>query len=441
MLKGTVFLFFTIFISSVVFPQILMATNGMNMIGYGAISSAMGGADLALVDNVTAMNINPAGLASCCGPQISVGDTIMQSRNHHQDHHGNDTLADEQIFHLPLLAWAQPLKNSPFIIGLGFFGQGGMGVRYDNVRTPFANISPMDQERDELSSCISYAKITPTVAWHSQDQRLKLGASLNLGYVNAKMSLFPHTSLFIDTNDDGMISESGEIAFFGMEMTDSRAFASALRLGFQYQIGDLTIGGAYLSRTKLKFDHGKTQINYSSIGLGTVQYHTELDGLDWPQQAGLGFSYQINKKLKFALDVDWIDWSKSMKNIKFTLNEPNNDGATPRIVVNYPMNWKDQWVMAIGTEYSVTDYCQIRLGYNHGNNPIPDDNLLPYFPAIVKDHITVGTGLTWQQWQLDIALEWALKNSAESSNSLYTDHGFTDEISQFTTHVQISYFL
>ncbi|OEU72524.1 MAG: hypothetical protein BA874_10785 [Desulfuromonadales bacterium C00003068] len=441
MLKGTVYLFYAIVLIAIMLPQSLMATNGMNMIGYGAISSGMGGADLALVDNVTAMNINPAGLASCCGPQISIGDTIMQSRNHHQDHHGNDTQAEKKIFHLPLLAWAQPLDSSQFILGLGFFGQGGMGVHYGNVRTPFADMVAMDQERDELSSCISYAKITPTLAWHSQDQRLKLGASLNLGYVNAEMSLFPHTSLFVDNNHDGKISETGEVAFFGMEMTDSRAFASALRLGFQYQIGELTIGGAYLSRTKLKFDHGKTQINYSSIGLDTVQYNTKLDGLDWPQQAGLGFSYQINQKFKIVLDVDWINWSKSMKNIKFTLNKPNNSEAIPRIVVNYPMNWEDQWVVAIGAEYTITDYCQIRLGYNHGNNPIPDDNLLPYFPAIVKDHITFGTGLSWHQWQLDIALEWALKNSTESSNSPYSEYGFKDEISQFTTHIMISYFL
>jgi len=438
MLKGTAYLLITI-ISSVVFPQNVMATNGMNMIGYGAISSGMGGADLALVDNVTAMNINPAGLASCCGPQISVGDTIMQPRNHHQDHHGNDTQADKQSFHLPLLAWAQPVDNSPFILGLGFFGQGGMGVNYGALRTPFSDTE--DKETDELSSCISYAKITPTVAWHSQDQRLKIGASFNLGYVNAEMSLFPHTSLFIDTNNDGRISETGEIAFFGMEMTDARAFASALRLGFQYQIGDLTIGGAYLSRTKLKFDHGKTQLNYSAIGLGTVRYHTELDGLDWPQQAGLGFSYQINQRFKFALDVDWINWSSSMKNIKFTLNNPNNSHATKHIVVSYPMKWDDQWVLAIGAEYSITDYCKIRLGYNHGNNPIPKDNLLPYFPAIVKDHITIGTGLSWQQWQLDFALEWALKNSIDSSNTLYSEHGFKEEISQFTSHIMLSYFL
>lgn len=441
MSKGTVYLFLSLTISTLVLPPIAMATNGMNMIGYGAISSSMGGADLALVDNATAMNINPAGLASCCSPQISIGDTIMQPRNHHRDHHENNTHARKKSFHLPLVAWAQPIDTTPFIIGLGFFAQGGMGVEYNHLRTPFADLGLMEDNSDELSSCISYAKITPTVAWHSQDRRLKVGASLNLGYVNAEMSLFPNTSLFIDKDHDGEIKQAGEIAFFGMKMRDSRAFASALRLGFQYRIGQWTIGGAYLSRTKLKFDHGHTQINYSAIGLGHVDYETELDGLNWPQQAGLGFSYQVNRNLKIVCDVDWINWSASMKKITFTLKNPNNQSATPQISVNYPMHWRDQWVFAIGSEYRVNKHCKIRLGYNHGNNPIPDDKLLPYFPAIIEDHITVGTGLVWQQWHLDIALEWALKNKVKSSNSLYCESGFEEEISQFTTHCMISYVL
>ncbi len=411
------------------------------MIGYGAISSGMGGADLALVDNVTAMNINPAGLASCCGPQISVGDSIMQPRNHHQDHHGNNLNADSETFHLPLLAWAQPLEDHPIILGFGFFGQGGMGVHYDNLRMPFADMMDLADETDELSSAISYAKITPTIAWHSSDHRLKLGASLNLGYAEAEMALFPNTSIFADNNHDGIISEQGEVAFFGMKMTDCRAYSSSLRLGFQYQFGKLTIGSAYLTATDLNFRHGKTKINYSALGLGTVEYKTEMDGFNWPQQAGVGASYQVNQRLKFVFDIDWIDWSSAIKEVKFNLSSPDNPNVAQQLAVTYPMEWEDQWVFAIGSEYSINDNWLLRLGYNHGNNPVPDDNLLPYFPAISEDHITIGTGIICAAWKIDIALEWALKNSVDSSNSLYCNQGFEEELSQFTTHLMISYSL
>lgn len=420
-------------------PHTADATNGMNMIGYGAVSSAMGGADLALSDNVMAMNINPAGLSGCCGAQLSIGDSVMQSRNHHQDHHGNDLTASEDAFHLPLLAWAQPLPAQSLIVGLGLFAQGGMGVTYRQLRMPFADAVAMADERDELSSSISYMKLTPTVAWYSEDRRLKLGISLNAGYAEAAMKLFPHTSLFVDNNGDGDGTDDGELAFAGMDFHDSRAFASGLRFGFQYQIGSLTIGGAYLTATDLDFNHGTTRINYSAMGLGGVDYDTRLSGFNWPRQAGLGVSYQCSSRLKIAADVDWINWSAAVKNIQFRLSHPNSSAAPALLSYDYPMQWHDQWVFAIGAEYRLNHWLVVRGGYNHGNNPVPARNLLPFFPAISEDHITAGVGMQWQRWQLDVAAEWALETRVHSNNSLYCHHGFEEQASQFTSHLTLSY--
>ena len=58
-------------------PTLALATNGMNMIGYGAVSSGMGGADLAIVDNASAMNINPAGICECATPELSFGLSLL----------------------------------------------------------------------------------------------------------------------------------------------------------------------------------------------------------------------------------------------------------------------------------------------------------------------------------------------------------------------------
>nr|WP_320049973.1 outer membrane protein transport protein [uncultured Desulfuromonas sp.] len=410
------------------------ATNGMNMIGYGAVSSAMGGADLALVDNVTAMNINPAGLSGCCGGEISIGDSMMQPRNHHQDQHGNDLLAEEQTFHLPLLAWAHPIQNTPFIFGLGFFAQGGMGLRYEEFRLPYADRVDMAQEHDELSSDISYMKITPALAWHSEDRRLKLGICLQGGYATAEMNMFPHTSLAVDENGDG----TADFSFFGMKLKDSRALTTGLRLGFQYQWGDLTLGGAYLTESKLTYKDGQARINYSAIGQGDVDYDAELSGFNWPQQVGLGFSYLIGGRLKLAMDVDWINWSKAVRNIRLKLDQQENDQVPTSLTYSYPMEWHDQWVVAIGMEYRYTNNLSVRLGYNHGNNPVPAKNLFPFFPAITSDHVTTGAGFSWHKWQIDFALEWALKKKAYGDNGLFCHHGYSAEVSQFTSHLMLT---
>lgn len=423
-----------LFVMIMSFSSTSWATNGMNMIGYGAVSSAMGGADLALVDNATAMNINPAGLSGCCGDEISVGDSMMQPRNHHQDHHGNDLLAEEQIFHLPLLAWAHPVNDTPFIVGLGFFAQGGMGLRYENLHLPFADLIGMAQEYDELSSDISYVKITPTLAWHSRDRSLRLGICLQGGYATAEMNMFPNTSLAVDRDGDG----SNDFSFFGMKLKESRALTTGVRLGFQYQWGDLTIGGAYLTASKLTYKDGHAQINYTALGEGHVDYDAEISGFNWPRQAGLGFSYRVNDKLKIALDADWINWAKAVSTIRLDLHQWQNDQVPNSLAYTYPMSWRDQWVVAIGLEYRCDNDLRLRLGYNHGNNPVPDKNLFPYFPAIVTDHVTAGTGLTWNKWQLDFALEWALKKKAYGDNGLFCQHGYSAEVSQFTSHLMVT---
>ena len=71
-------------------PTAALATNGMNMIGYGAVSSSMGGADLAVTDNPSAMNINPAGLCECATPEIDAGVSVLMPFLRHEDELGNE---------------------------------------------------------------------------------------------------------------------------------------------------------------------------------------------------------------------------------------------------------------------------------------------------------------------------------------------------------------
>lgn len=49
-----------------------LAANGLNPIGFGAESVGMGGADLAVARDTTAMNTNPAGLAQLPGGRLDL---------------------------------------------------------------------------------------------------------------------------------------------------------------------------------------------------------------------------------------------------------------------------------------------------------------------------------------------------------------------------------
>lgn len=418
-----------------------LATNGMNMIGYGAVSPAMGGADLAMVDNATAMNINPAGLCACVAPEVGLGLSLLAPRLEHRDGLGNTVDAEDRIFPLPLLTYAAPLDGTRFTFGFGLFSQGGMGAEFQNLRTPFAAAglgSAPGQSvptHDDTFSDLRYLKATPTVAWLTADGRLRLGVSLQVGYVQAAMKFFPDTSVFLE-------GEAGSTtAFAGMDLEGLSGFGYGARYGFQYHLGEVTIGGAYLSETDFEFRDGTMDLNLSAMGLGKVKYDARMTGMNWPRQAGLGINWPAFSWLRVAADVDWIDWSSAMKTVKIRLNDPSNPAAPSSQAIAIPMNWKDQWVYAIGLEIRPTPDWVLRLGYNHGDSPVPDATLTPLFPAIVEDHLTVGAGFALGRWQVDLGIEWGLparqKNRNPDPQVNPFGGGSQERHSQLTTHLML----
>ena len=50
-------------ICTVLSPAVAQATNGLNLIGSGGISTALAGADTAVATDFSAMNTNPAGMS------------------------------------------------------------------------------------------------------------------------------------------------------------------------------------------------------------------------------------------------------------------------------------------------------------------------------------------------------------------------------------------
>ena len=56
--------------------------------------------------------------------------------------------------------------------------------------------------------------------------------------------------------------------------------------------------------------------------------------------------------------------------------------------------WDDIMVVAVGSEFQVSARFVHRAGYNHSDNPIPDEN--SFFnvaaPAVIENHLTMGFG-------------------------------------------------
>jgi len=68
-------------------------------------------------------------------------------------------------------------------------------------------------------------------------------------------------------------------------------------------------------------------------------------------------------------------------------------------------------------EYAFNAMNTFRAGYNYGKSPVPDDNLNPLFPATVEQHLTLGYGLTFGQWGVNLAYEHAFENTQVNNNA------------------------
>ena len=362
------------------------ATNGMNMISFGGREAGMAGASLGVSDNPVAMNNNPAGLSQIKGQELTFGVSALMPNLKHEDRFHNSEDGKSNTFLLPMAAYAYHQKDNPWTFGLGLFGQGGMGAEFSNLNTAFGT-------KDQTYTNVSYAKVTPSLAYQVND-RLSLGAALNVGYAAMEMKFFPNTVA------PGM--------FYGMNLQNVYGFGYGIKAGAQYKASDMvTLGLVYTSKSSLDFKHG----DMTFAGMG--KYSAEVEGFNWPQSLGAGVAVRPTSKWLLALDLTWVNWKNAMDQVDIKTNAPG-----PLSDVRFNMDWKDQVVLALGAAYKLTDTWTLRAGYNYGNNPVPADHLNPLFPAIPEHHLTMGLGYKINDnWSLDAGWEHAFSKSVTYTNN------------------------
>ncbi|MFH1034135.1 MAG: outer membrane protein transport protein [Pseudomonadota bacterium] len=361
------------------------ATNGMNMISFGGQEAGMAGASLGVSDNPVAMNNNPAGLSQIKGQELTVGISALMPNLKHEDRFSNSVDGESNIFLLPMAAYAYHHQGSPWTLGLGLFGQGGMGADFQNLNTAFGT-------KDQTFTNVSYAKVTPSLAYQVND-KLSLGAALNIGYAAMEMKYFPNTVV------PGV--------FYGMNLQNVYGFGYGVKVGAQYKATEMvTLGLVYTSKSSLDFKHG--DMTFAGAG----KYSAEVEGFNWPQSVGAGVAVRPTKKLLLAADLTWVNWKNAMDQVDIKTNAPG-----PLSNIHFNMNWKDQIVLALGAAYKLTDVWTVRAGYNYGNNPVPAETLSSLFPAIPEHHLTLGLGYKINDsWCLDAGWEHAFSNSVTYTN-------------------------
>jgi long-chain fatty acid transport protein len=374
------------------YPSI--ANNGLTLIGAGTESVGMGGADVAVARDTTALTSNPAGLSQLSGwAHDGFFAAAFATDVAHADRFGNDKDVSNWAAPIAGGGLSKHIDGTRLTLGMGLFVQAGAGNVYNNLNTPFGG-------QDTLRAQFGVLKFTPGLAWQLFE-RLAVGAALNIHYASLKQRVFPNTSVF----NSGTPAQT----FFGTEIDGASSLRAGAKLGALYKPTPLlSFGLTYSPQVKLPLDNGELVANLSALGLGRVIYrNVQLRGLALPAEIAGGVAWQATPQLLLAVDVMWSHYSRALRTQTLTASNPNNSLAPPSITSSAALDWRNQTVIAAGLAYTRDDATCVYGGVNYGRNPIPSDTLNPLLAVIGELHLTTGFAKRLSdRWSVSTALEY-----------------------------------
>ncbi len=356
-------------------PGAAFATNGMYMIGYGAISRSMGGVGIAYGRDTLASAQNPAALSDLSSIRGDIGATVFMPRasaaiGTHAEHSAAD------LYLIPNMGASVQLSPRLWA-GFTMVGAGGGGSRYNRNLFNLAAGSGTYQETMGVS--LFLAQINPTVAY-KLGRHNAFGASLVFGVQQFRAFGLENFSQFTPSNTTARLTNRG----------NDWAYGVGARIGWRgsFLADRLDLGAVYTTKTYMtQFD------KYSELFAGHGRFDT-------PSSFGVGVAVKITSKLMAEVDVKRMLYSgvPAVSNLG-----PNATQGTPfptsRAVNALGENqglgfgWKNQTIYKLGLSYDFNDQLTLRGGWNYGKSPIDQTREIVFnvvAPATVQSHVTLG---------------------------------------------------
>lgn len=413
----------------------VMATDGYFSVGYGTRSKGMGGAGVALAGNSLFGVSNPAGyvrLGNSYGVALGLfspdrsytvtGAATIPSAGTFPPPFGlteGKVTSKNKLFPMPSLA-ANFMIDEVSSIGIALYGNGGMNTEYD-TKTFYAQYldGPVMPDGSNPMSGITQP------------------AGINL------MQMFGAATYSRVLSDKWSIGVAAIAAVQSFSATGLQAFAN---FGMSEAPGNLTnkdasVAGGFggkigvLGQLTKCLSFGATF--QTPIYMGPFQRYTglfaEQGKFNVPATWNAGLAWQPNEKFVVAFDVKQIFYSK-VKSIGNVLNTsalmPYMMGETGLVAnPDYKglgndegsgFGWKDMLIFKIGAEYKVASNSDVRIGFSHGNNPVPESEVMFNIlaPGIVENHVTAGFTQHFGSKALDLAFVYALNKKISGPNPM-----------------------
>lgn len=386
-------------------PMVANATNGYFAHGYGTKNKALGGAGVALPQDSMAAATNPAGMV-WVGDRMDVGVALFSpQRKYTVTGAPNDPPpfsfelaegsvdSDSEYFPVPHFArnWMLDANSSA---GITVYGNGGMNTDYpanaagSGAGTFGGSAAGVDLMQLFVNGTYS-RKIDDKSSW---------GASLILAYQRFKATGLESLGALGYSSDPANLTNNG--------YDDSYGFGA--KLGWQGEVSPgLTLGVSYQTEMDMgEFDKYK--------GL-----FAEQGDFNIPATWTLGLAYDKAGPGTVVFDIQKIMYSDiaSIANPMLPNLAPGSLGTS-----NGPgFGWEDITVYKLGYQWSTSPDWTWRVGYNHGDQPVPTSEVLFNIlaPGVMEDHLTFGfTKKTGADSEFNFAAMYAPSSTISGRNPL-----------------------
>ena len=392
---------------SLIVPLNSFATNGYFLIGFGAKSRAMGGAGVAYNLDGMAAASNPASMIDS-GDSFDLGAELFIPKMAIYHESGlmgtTDETSNHDKFMIPSMGGVYKW-NDKITVGAAMIGA-GMKTEFDQTNN---------------NSACTAAGCDPSTGYKTLFNLLNNYASPEAGIELYQIQMLPSIAYKINkTHSVGAtfviagqyfrsegLEDFGEAGFTGAapqnlyEAQDgltgqgfSHSFGAGYRLGWlgKFLNEALTLGFNYSAKVHMaKFSR------YDKL-------FAEQGGFDIPENMTFGMAFKVKPDVTVALDVQRVNYTgvASISNPGPDAENPSSffelcdTGDTSSCLLGgsngLGFGWTDQTIVKMGVDWQYTDKIAIRVGFNHGDSPIPEDQVLFNLlaPATVEDHLTMG---------------------------------------------------
>ncbi|HQS02992.1 MAG: hypothetical protein B7Y07_01635 [Halothiobacillus sp. 24-54-40] len=345
------------------------ATNGYFSHGYGVKSMGMGGGGVAL-PNGSAMIIatNPAGITET-GTQINFDISWFHPvRGYSQTGIPASADSGSKNFFIPELAASYALTGDSSI-GIAVYGNGGMNTDFSSTaQSLLSGQSVGTYQAGAAGVNLQQLFIAPTYAHSFMNGKLSVGASLLFARQTIEVKGLQAFSGF--SSDAANLTDNGTSSSTGW----------GGKIGVLYHATDaLALAGSYQSKMAMsKFSQ------YSGL-------FAEGGKFDIPATWTVGAAFQVAPAWTLTADYQRINYTgvKAISNPSVSylmqgdlLGSANGAG----------FGWSNVNVIKLGAQWQVSPALQLRVGFNHGTNPVSSQDVVfnTIAPGVTKNHYTAG---------------------------------------------------